>query len=54
MTLKRIKMPGPVFPEGGEPGVDFEQRLRSEAVDSALGVDRGFDEPGVLQDPQML
>ena len=54
VAFKRIKMPGPVFAERCEPGVDLEQGLRFEPVDPALGVDSGFDEAGVLENAEVL
>ena len=54
VAFKRIKMPGPVFPERRQPGVDLEQGLGPEPVHPALGIDGGFDEAGVLEDAKML
>jgi hypothetical protein len=54
VALKRINMPGPVFPERREPGVDFEQRLGLETVDPALGIHLGLHEAGVPQNLQVF
>jgi hypothetical protein len=45
MALESIHVSGPEATELSEPHIHFSQWFRSQAVETALRVDRGFDEP---------
>jgi hypothetical protein len=45
---------GPQRPIGRQPLVDLAQRLDTDAVQPALGIDARFDQTGLAQDAQML
>src|SRR5580765_7766753 len=47
-------MSGPEAPERRQPGVQFFQRRRGEAVQSALGIHLRLHEAGVTQYPEVL
>ena len=54
MALESIHVSGPEATELSEPHIHFSQWFRSQAVETALRVDRGFDETGVAQHAQVL
>jgi len=54
MAFERVEMSGPEAAKLSQPVIDFLKRLRSEPVETALRVHRGFDEAGVAQDAQVL
>ena len=54
MAFESIHVSGPEPAERSEPGLDFPKRFRFQAVETALRVHRGFHEPGLAQNPQVL
>ena len=54
MAFESIYTRGPETTEGREPGIDFLERFRFQAVEPALCVHGGFDETGVAQYAQVL
>jgi hypothetical protein len=51
MALERIHVRGPEPPELSEPGIDLDQRFRSEPVETALCGHHGLHETGLAQHP---
>ncbi len=54
MTFESIDVGRPELPERSEPIIDFLQGCGPEAIETALGIDRGFNETGLTQNAQML
>src|SRR5580704_9130964 len=54
VAFESIHVSGPEAAELSQPGIHLSKRSRFQPVESALGVDRRFDEPGVAQHAQML
>src|SRR5437764_3941389 len=54
MALESIHVSGPEPAEWSQPGIDLLKWLGSQPVKPALCVDRGFDESGLAQHPQVL
>src|SRR6185295_9915401 len=54
VAFERIHVSGPKPPERRQPGVQFLQRRRGEAVQSALGIHLRLHEAGVTQYPEVL
>ncbi len=53
MAFERVDVSGPEAAERGEPGIDLLERLRAQAIETALGVDGRFNETGFAQDAQV-
>ena len=49
VSLQRVEPVGPLEAVGLQPGVELHERLRSQAVEAALGVAPHLDEAGVAQ-----
>ena len=54
MTFERIDLRGPELPERRQPGVELLEAFGFQAVEPALGVHAGFDEPRLAQHAQVL
>lgn len=54
MPLERIDVRRPEAPERRQPRIDFLKWFRFEAVQTALRIDRRFDEARIAQDAQVL
>jgi hypothetical protein len=54
MAFKSVDVRGPKATELGEPGVELLERSGLQPIESALCVDRRFDEAGVAKDAEML
>jgi len=54
VAFESIHMSGPEPTERSQPGLDLLKWLRSQSVETALGVHRGFHETGLAQHSQML
>jgi hypothetical protein len=54
VIFEAIQVSRPELAVGGEPLVELGERLRSDAVQAALRIRAGRDEPGVLEDAEVL
>src|SRR4051812_6656805 len=54
VPFERVDVGGPELTEWRQPGIHLLQWLRVQPVETALCVDRGFDETGLAQDAQVL
>src|SRR5262249_30339855 len=54
MAFECVEMRRPEVAGGGEPGVHLTQRVWLQAIEPALGVDRGLHETGVAQHAEVL
>jgi hypothetical protein len=54
VLFESIQMRRPELPIGGEPFIELRERLRANAIQTALGVRAGVDQAGLLEDPQVL
>ena len=54
MAFERVHVSGPEPTERSQPGIQFLQWFRFQAVEPALCVHRGFHETGVAQHAQVL
>jgi len=54
VALESIHVSGPEATELSEPHIQLSKWFRLQAVETALRIDRGFDEPGVAQHAQVL
>ena len=54
MAFERINVSGPESTKRRQPGVDFFEWFRLQPVETALCVDRGFDETGLAQHAQVF
>src|SRR4051812_32887706 len=54
MAFERIHVRGPELTEWRQPGIDLLKGFRFEAIQTALGVDRGLHEAGFAQNAQVL
>jgi hypothetical protein len=54
MVFEAIQVSRPELAVGGEPLVELGERLRSDAVQAALRIRAGLNEPGVLEDAEVL
>jgi hypothetical protein len=54
VIFEAIQVSRPELAVGGEPLVELGERLRSDAVQAALRIRAGLDEPGVLEDAEVL
>ena len=53
VSLQRVEPVGPLEAVGLQPGIELHQRLRSQAIEAALGVAPHLDEAGVAQHLQV-
>lgn len=54
MAFESINVSGPEPAEGSQPGIDLPKWFRSQPVETALCVHRGFYETGFAQHSQVL
>jgi hypothetical protein len=54
VVFEAIQMSRPEPAVGGEPLVELGERLRSDAVQAPLRIRAGLDEPGVLENAEVL
>jgi hypothetical protein len=54
VVFEAIQMSRPELAVGGEPLVELGERLRSDAVQAALPIRASLNEPGVLEDAEVL
>lgn len=54
VAFEGIEVSGPEAAKRGKPFVDFLKGLGFEAVEAALGIDRGFDEACVTKDAEVF
>jgi hypothetical protein len=54
VAFESIDVSGPEPAELSQPSIDLLKWFRFQAVETALGIHRGFDETGVAQHAQVL
>jgi hypothetical protein len=54
VVFEAIKVRRPEPAVGGEPLVELGERLRPDAVQAALRIRAGLDQPGILEDAEVL
>jgi hypothetical protein len=52
--FEAIQVSCPKLAVGGKPLVEFGQRLRPDAIEAALRIRAGLDEPGGLEHPEVF
>jgi hypothetical protein len=54
VVFEAIEVRGPEFAVGGQPVVELGERLRPNAVQAALRIRPGLDQPRFLEDAEVL